>query len=635
MDNKDGRRLFTRNEKIAMANAADWRSDLSGEPLGDDYQADHIIPHSIGGPTSILNGQVLTPAENLKKSNKVLPKFSYESLREWQRRCVDTFRRKEGVDFMLAALPGSGKTIASLYCAKEFLDGGANRKIIIVVPTDHLREQWRNEAYKVFGLNLQTKDFRGTLRNATDGVITTYQAVAASPVNFLALANRHDIMLIADEIHHLADVETAKWTWAFRHAFSGPRIKKRLSTSGTPIRTKGERIPFLTVKEGGNEYHLDVRYDYPAAIMDKIIRRVTFSRYRGRVDLMDADGKQFSLDTSDELAENLINLRLSRLLTTEEYAKGLLAEADIKLSTVRQKKPTAGALALCIDSDHAQRVARWLKEITGESPDVVVNNDDVATSSINEYRESGRRWIVAVRMVSEGVDIKRLMVLAYLTTIHTDLFFRQAVGRIVRHDGTKNDRHAYCFIPSDPRLHTYASTIEEFQALVPEEQDDPKPRKSKQPGDPVAIMTVGASSPEFEGMVVAGESFDADTSTLILDVAQAANITPDESAIAWAMFTDQMEKGEAPSSRFEDKHPEEELKEISKKCKARTVALAYEMRLITDKTSQESKRLALKNLTNWVADKSGTPIAAKCSLEQMRAKHAWILMEIQKHRRSH
>ena len=41
-------------------------------------------------------------------------------------------------------------------------------------------------------------------------------------------------------------------------------------------------------------------------------------------------------------------------------------------------------------------------------------------------------WLVAVRMVSEGVDIPRLRVGVYATTTTTELFFRQAVGRFVR-----------------------------------------------------------------------------------------------------------------------------------------------------------------------------------------------------------
>lgn len=64
-------------------------------------------------------------------------------------------------------------------------------------------------------------------------------------------------------------------------------------------------------------------------------------------------------------------------------------------------------------------------------------------------------------MVSEGVDIPRLRLAVYATTTTTELFFRQAVGRVVRFTpGTKNQR-AFVFLPDDPRLRLHASSIAE------------------------------------------------------------------------------------------------------------------------------------------------------------------------------
>jgi superfamily II DNA or RNA helicase len=63
-------------------------------------------------------------------------------------------------------------------------------------------------------------------------------------------------------------------------------------------------------------------------------------------------------------------------------------------------------------------------------------------------------------MVSEGVDLPRLRVGVYATTIITDLFFRQAVGRLVRWVQGKGGRQsAYMFIPDDPRIREYALDI--------------------------------------------------------------------------------------------------------------------------------------------------------------------------------
>ena len=64
----------------------------------------------------------------------------------------------------------------------------------------------------------------------------------------------------------------------------------------------------------------------------------------------------------------------------------------------------------------------------------VVTSDD--PRRVGGHRRVRRRaaepWLVAVRMVSEGVDIPRLRVGVYATTTTTELFFRQAVGRFVR-----------------------------------------------------------------------------------------------------------------------------------------------------------------------------------------------------------
>jgi hypothetical protein len=62
-------------------------------------------------------------------------------------------------------------------------------------------------------------------------------------------------------------------------------------------------------------------------------------------------------------------------------------------------------------------------------------------------------------MVSEGVDIPRLRVGVYATTTTTELFFRQAVGRIVRHIAGKGRQRAYLFMPDDPRLRHYGYCI--------------------------------------------------------------------------------------------------------------------------------------------------------------------------------
>src|SRR5690606_13396675 len=83
----------------------------------------------------------------------------------------------------------------------------------------------------------------------------------------------------------------------------------------------------------------------------------------------------------------------------------------------------------------------------------------MSSTRIARFSASSDPWIVAVRMVSEGVDIPRLRVGVYATTTTTELFFRQAVGRFVRWTRGVPRQKAYLFIPDDVRLRTYASQI--------------------------------------------------------------------------------------------------------------------------------------------------------------------------------
>ncbi|MBD4207835.1 ATP-dependent helicase, partial [Xanthomonas citri pv. citri] len=80
----------------------------------------------------------------------------------------------------------------------------------------------------------------------------------------------------------------------------------------------------------------------------------------------------------------------------------------------------------------ARAYARTLEAITGSKPTVVLSDDLGASSRIEDFAKSDERWMVAVRMVSEGVDVPRLCVGVYATSTSTPLFFAQAVGRFVR-----------------------------------------------------------------------------------------------------------------------------------------------------------------------------------------------------------
>ena len=60
-----------------------------------------------------------------------------------------------------------------------------------------------------------------------------------------------------------------------------------------------------------------------------------------------------------------------------------------------------------------------VREITGEAPTLVLSDDVGSGKRIEEFAASDSRWMVAVRMVSEGVDIPRLRVGVYASAAKT------------------------------------------------------------------------------------------------------------------------------------------------------------------------------------------------------------------------
>jgi superfamily II DNA or RNA helicase len=128
-----------------------------------------------------------------------------------------------------------------------------------------------------------------------------------------------------------------------------------------------------------------------------------------------------------------------------------------------------------MDQDHARDIAKLIRTRFGVEPEIVVSDDPDASNKIAKFAASTRPWLVAVRMVSEGVDIPRLRVGVYASTVVTELFFRQAVGRFVRWTRGITSQKAYVYLPDDPRLRQHAFQIAEARRHVlkpPAERDE-------------------------------------------------------------------------------------------------------------------------------------------------------------------
>jgi superfamily II DNA or RNA helicase len=401
------------------------------------------------------------------------------TLRPWQRAAFDRFVASGEPDFLAVATPGAGKTTFALSCARAQLSVWASesvaRRLIVVAPTSHLKIQWALAAHRM-GLQLDPDWAPGQgLARDVHGLVTTYQQVATGAAAGTLRALSADGMVLLDEVHHAGDERA--WGDGIRQAFE--LAGRRLSLSGTPFRSDSSKIPFVRydVTAEGDLAHADYTYDYGDALRDGgVVRPVYFPRVDGQMEWSTPSGDVLRATFDDELARDQVSARLRTALSLDgDWIAMVLGQAHDRLRRIREEQADAGGLVIAIDQEHAQGIARMLRNRFGAPADVVVSDDPTASRRIAEFAANDRPWLVAVRMVSEGVDIPRLRVGVYATTTSTELFFRQAVGRFVRWQAGRSSQKAYVYVPDDPRLRTHAFSIAEARRHVlrpPSDRDD-------------------------------------------------------------------------------------------------------------------------------------------------------------------
>ncbi len=377
------------------------------------------------------------------------------TLRRWQVEALAKFEAKPDPDFLAVATPGAGKTTFALMAARRTLIARRASRIVVIVPTAHLKIQWADAA-EGFGLRLEPQwRSREKLPQDMHGVVVTYQQAAAAPHAIARIGQR--AIGILDEVHHAA--ESRAWGDAIQHGLSA--ASRRLSISGTPFRSDDSPIPFINYS--GDEAQPDYEYGYGEALDDhEVVRPVFFPRVNGLMEWRGADGESYTARFDDPLGEgSLASQRLRTALSLEgEWLPDTLQRAHTRLEKLRTEDGDAAGLVIAMTQDHARGIVRILKEQCGVNAVIATSDDPDSTRRISEFRDASDPWLVAVRMVSEGVDLPRLRVGVYATTTITDLFFRQAVGRLVRWVQGKGGRQsAYMFIPDDARIREYALDI--------------------------------------------------------------------------------------------------------------------------------------------------------------------------------
>lgn len=388
------------------------------------------------------------------------------TLRAWQEQAIRHYLERQPRDFLASATPGAGKTTFALRLAAILRASKTVDQLIVVAPTEHLKVQWADAAARA-GIRLNPRYANGDglgYGHHYHGVVVTYAQVAAKPVQHRLLTEGASTLVILDEVHHGGDA--LSWGEAIREAYAS--ATRRLSLTGTPFRSDDSMIPFVEYapqNDGTRVSITDYDYGYGRALEDGVVRPVVFMVYAGEMRWQTSAGETMEARLGEGNTKDITAQAWRTALDPAgQWVSKVLHAADRRLSEVRQQIPDAGGLVIATDQAAARAYAAMLERIAGEPVALILSDDSGSSARIEEFSASEARWMVAVRMVSEGVDVPRLAVGVYATSSSTPLFFAQAIGRFVR--SRRRGEVASVFIPNVPALMALAAELEKERGHV-------------------------------------------------------------------------------------------------------------------------------------------------------------------------
>lgn len=413
-------------------------------------------------------------------------------LRAWQSAAVAKALRwlveiRADRHFLINAAPGSGKTICASVIAKRLFELGEIERVIVIAPRAEVVRQWGDEYKFVTGRHMtKVTGADGDVSDFGLDLCATWSAIESLQDAFQAVCQQHKTLIICDEHHHAA-VEAA-WGDDANDAFHDSKFV--LILSGTPIRSDGRETVWLAFDDEGQIDHPEegtFTLSYGEAVQLNYCRPITFHRHEGRFSVKLSDNEEIAVSGTRETELEPSLKRVSglqqaldyyRLVCTPKYLpdgttpdpesyQGTMLEWGIaKLDDLRDTMPEAGGLVIAPSIGVAEYMAELLERIDGEKPILVHSQMPNAEARISAYKNSNKRWIVSVAMISEGVDIKRLRLLIYLPNAKTELAFRQAMGRVVRSFGPDDYSRAYVVMPTLKILEEYARRVEKEMAAA-------------------------------------------------------------------------------------------------------------------------------------------------------------------------
>ncbi len=228
--------------------------------------------------------------------------------------------------------------------------------------------------------------------------------------------------------------------------------------SGTPWRSDKFPIVLAEYSDPEGKLFCDYQYGLAQAIADNVCRKPKIVLVDNEHLTISEGSEKRSFASILELLKQSKTSYQDVIHNTQamEYILGLGCQ---KLSEIRKESFNAGGLVVASSVKHAKQVQKILVEKFAQSTTLVTYHHDDPQSEIKAYQTGTTQWIVSVGMISEGTDIPRLQVCCHISSVKTELYFRQVLGRILRVNDSSNQQ-AWLYTFAEQNLIDYAERIE-------------------------------------------------------------------------------------------------------------------------------------------------------------------------------
>lgn len=441
----------------------------------------------------------------------------FGDLRDWQQRAIERYLATDG-PFLNVACPGAGKTRFASRVIRLHKKQSRKTFALVVCPTDAIKDQWAASAHVSDGLDLTTRLASG------DSIPAAYDGAAVTYAQLLGLAgtvktwskNGWDILLVPDEIHHCSE----NAAWGDGVSAIGGVSSRVLALSGTPFRSDGAPIPFVTYDSIGFAVP-QYSYTYAEAIADGVCRRVMFRLRDARVKRKWSSASAPEECLWSQCGEDFGSWLQSGLVHDGEAVKDIISDCWSELSQMIEAGDRYAACGIhCkssghedVDDKYVNKIAKVVRQITGYTPLVVHHKVPGVSEAIARFRDSrdpADRFIVSIKQFGEGVDIPRCRVGGYLSNISSEMYLRQVIGRYVRYEKGKGDsQYAVMVMPDVPAYRLFASRVEQEAQIGVRQAEERRQRaddERRDQGEKPVVQTISVAG-EGGSIVMSGDVF--------------------------------------------------------------------------------------------------------------------------------